>query len=143
MTRSRCGLKIASLKILDQPPMLGSLALLLGALTGAQSKLGRVFARVDPGSSLWSRLFAPRANRVRLLEEAAENHPVVVGLLTREQDSDAHRRGGRTLRVHVVGPGLLQHALEGNDFSHSGKVEISPEKANYQTITSSAEKENQ
>ncbi len=69
--------------------------------------------------------------------EAAKEHPVVVRLLTREQENVGMSSAGEDGRFEFtsLAPGLYQLAVDGNDFSHSGEVfEISAEKANYQSI---------
>ena len=86
---------------------------------------------LEPTCSLQGRIdYGPWA-------QSAKDHPVVVRLLTREQESVAMYTAEEDGRFEFtsLSPGLYQLAVEGNDFSHSGEIiEISPEKANYHSI---------
>jgi hypothetical protein len=69
--------------------------------------------------------------------ESAKKNPVVVRLLTRDQESVAMYTAEEDGRFEFtsLSPGHYQLDVEGNDFSHSGEiVEVSPEKANYHSI---------
>lgn len=72
-----------------------------------------------------------------VLAEVAKAHPVVVRLLTKEQESVAMYTAEEDGRFEftALAPGLYQLAIEGNYFSHSGEIfEVLPEKANYQIV---------